>query len=92
MDFKGTKGKWKLKEKTKSYKLSGDNWGDFCRVHKIDASGINQEEWDIEARANAKLISCAPELLETLIEIAFLANLSNEKQKEVNQLIKKATN
>jgi hypothetical protein len=43
------------------------------------------------AESNAKIIAVAPELLEALIELAFLCDLTDEKQKEINKLIKKAT-
>lgn len=92
MEFKGTKGewsscncKWVLSEghcgsiATVNYSLEGEHWseGDNPILE--------------ESKYNSLLISKAPEMLEMLIELAFICNLSDEKQREVNKLIKEVT-
>lgn len=89
MEFKGTKGKWKLSGKTKSYPIS---------------EIVSSVETDLEIayvlpkvsgtrEANAKLIASAPEMLEMLKDI--LSGMKNENyevcQTEIQELIKKAT-
>ena len=83
-EFKGTKGKWEY-----------FNGGTFREVQikkplkSICAVNPNIEEHE----ANAKLISCAPEMLEMLKDI--LSGMNNENFEitgdEIENLIKKAT-
>lgn len=65
MEFKGTKGEWKLSKRRLDYRyLSGEGWEDFARVCvMVDGSGND------EGKANAKLIASAPELLKELQKI-----------------------
>jgi len=84
--FKGTKGKWEYKKDGFNFIVETndgiDNWLILRTI-----SNYPQDE------ANAKLISCAPEMLE------FIQSLINESddivheeiKKQANQLIKKAT-
>ena len=90
-EFKGTKGEWKFKEGqnmcsiyVKEHSLFIDCWG----------NGI-AETTDQEMIANAKLISCAPEMIEMIsllierLEENDLAELHAVKR--AKELIKKAT-
>lgn len=55
--FKGTKGEWFISEINGEFITTDDT--NVCRVFKMESK---------EGNANAKLISCAPEMLETHIE------------------------
>ena len=78
-----TKGKWeKLYIKTSSggyYKIISESVS-VCNI-------ITRNE--DQAEANAKLIACAPEMLELLIRLSDFEPLSGSK--EIEQIIKKAT-
>jgi uncharacterized protein YwgA len=95
MEFKGTWEEWK------TYTYISENGRETTIVQNINYKG---ERTDIHVRfsaieeteketnkANALLISKAPKMLEMLIELSFICNLSDEKQREVNKLIKEAT-
>ncbi|MBE8712556.1 hypothetical protein [Sphingobacterium hungaricum] len=62
-EFKGTKGKWYLQEFT-------DNYTNIIRCdngfHKTLFLASTSQTSGGEARANAQLMSCAPEMLEML--------------------------
>jgi hypothetical protein len=60
MEFKGTKGNWKLAENEYGYYTSVRNLDDS---RKVCTSRINNQ---IESNANLLLISKAPEMLEML--------------------------
>ena len=65
MEFKGTKGEWKVgNSETHNYiynNASDDPFRNFT-IADCDNNGIQKKE----AKANAKLIAAAPELLEAL--------------------------
>jgi N-acetylmuramoyl-L-alanine amidase len=95
MEFKGTMGKWKTDTYTSE---NGRETTIVCNtdynsgrtdIH-VRFSAIDETEKETN-RANALLISKAPEMLEMLIELCFICNLSDERQMEVNKLIKEAT-
>jgi len=87
-EFKGTKGKWVINN-TK-YQILNENKNPLCDVWNFNKS---QEEYE----ANAKLISCAPEMLDMLIEILDYLKSDNQAEAEemliykTKELIKKAT-
>lgn len=69
MEFKGTKGKWKLANNDYGYYTSVRNSDD---TRKICVSRVNNMT---ESNANMLLISKAPEMLEMLIEISRRINI-----------------
>ena len=90
MEFKGTKGKWEIDK----YNSLSSN----CKTIIIGACIGSTMHEDEEAKANAQLISCAPEMLEILgIYLADLHNIMPQSDAQrsrifdVEQLIKKAT-
>lgn len=92
--FKGTKGKWKLKKNSHN-ETNGDEWGwvglDHYNSHSI---GKTRVTWSgNESKANALLISKAPEMLEMLEELVKLHDLGHEigQYDKAIQLIKEAT-
>jgi hypothetical protein len=93
MEFKGTKGKWKVTNSIPNgiYDLEGhieianDQWSIACVFNDVD-----------EAKANALLISKAPEMLEMLKELRnailsedYVRMLANSQL--AKELIKEAT-
>jgi hypothetical protein len=82
MEFKGTKGEWFISEINGEFITTDDT--NVCRVFKMESK---------EGNANAKLISCAPEMLEMLIEMQFAMEHLHVKplNSKLKQLIKKAT-
>lgn len=90
-EFKGTKGKWYLQEFT-------DNYTNIIRCdngfHKTLFLASTSQTSGGEARANAQLMSCAPEMLEMLEELmnhkTFASHLPTTAIK-VQKLINKAT-
>jgi len=97
MGFKGTKGKWILGDKRKGYQFidcPDSSWYEMIRV-VIEVS----KKTSIEGKYNAKLISCAPEMLDMLKKCSLFVEHSNthrtfkieEFKNEIEQLIKKAT-
>lgn len=95
-----TKGPWRIEENS----LKGDSKGYY--IHQKDRlfhrpltqimcaniADISKEE----VEANAKLIACAPEMIETLIDILRILELkpSNDnlyQRNKIKSLIKKAT-
>jgi len=92
MEFKGTKGKWisKGKDVVIETERSGDSLICEC-ISKRFNKYPNTEE---QAEANAKLIACAPEMLEILQ--MFEANLRHgyvidkNRLNQIQSLIKKA--
>lgn len=86
-EFKGTKGEWMVYEDAVYSEGSGTDGNIICEA---------PVSWEISMRkwkANAKLISCAPEMLEMLKDV--LSGMNNENFEitgdEIEQLIKKAT-
>ena len=87
MEFKGTQGIWIVEDNGKSvYSESRDKNiafdGQICRLH----TGLNTYD---DNTANAKLISCAPEMLEFIKEHYRYLNIDD--QNKAKELIKKAT-
>jgi hypothetical protein len=93
MEFKGTKGKWKVTNSIPNgiYDLEGhieianDQWSIACVFNDVD-----------EAKANALLISKAPEMLEMLKQISISLSKTNIHTSlidrgKIEQLIKEAT-
>lgn len=87
--FKGTKGKWFACciEAKPHFLFTNDGETTICAFTKKQDSGIELQIEEV--RANAKLISCAPEMLEMLIDLKDY--LGSDKRQEVELLIKKAT-
>jgi len=99
MEFKGTKGGWKIENKTLNTTViySDGVYGEIARVFSENA--IDREQM----KANAKLISCAPEMLEMLDRVLKIYGRGYEPKenaedtvgsilyKEIEQLIQKAT-
>jgi len=95
-EFKGTKGKWVVEKQSKNssfYYINNDNLeiGEIATCYSVMENGYNQ------SFANAKLIACAPEMLEMLKNVKeYLENitgkhLSKPLANEIEQLIKKVT-
>ncbi len=95
-EFKGTKGKWDKihtmgnnQDKDCFYKIIKNSKG----LTIAEAKGVHYGIKNEECIANAKLISCAPEMLEMLKEVS--EEMKNEGYPEllskVNHIIKKAT-
>lgn len=85
-EFKGTKGKWKVKNLDDIF-INSESGKRLCI---IEANGVyDYKEW----RENAQLISCAPEMLEMLEKIVFIKDDSDLDftTDSIKQLIKKAT-
>ena len=78
-EFKGTKGEWEIKDSTKIV-IGKQPICDTWYFGKINIE---------EAKCNAKLIACAPDMLELLIRLSDFEPLPGSK--EIEQLIKKAT-
>ena len=88
MEFKGTKGNWKLTENEYGYYTSVRNLDDS---RKVCTSRINNQ---IESNANLLLISKAPEMLEMLDKIIKEHETDTKSWStilEIKQLIKEAT-
>jgi len=86
-EFKGTKGEWTISKSRNGHALiSGDDWEDFCKIYRITDGGDFDKSGEMQL-ANAKLIACAPEMLE-MLERVLTAKFSCD---EIKQLIKKAT-
>lgn len=84
-NFKGTKGKWQFVRYEKTFTIET-----FGITNWTILQTITNEPQD---EANAKLIACAPEMLEMLEKIALIKNGSElvMLKKEALNLIKKAT-
>jgi hypothetical protein len=85
MEFKGTKGKWEVNPKASRNVRCNNLTIANC------SSGQNGEN-EIEEKANALLISKAPEMLEMLDYLSTRLGTAFEREiQEINQLIKEAT-
>lgn len=86
MEFKGTKGKWKL---------ANNDYGYYTSVINIDGTRkicVSRTNDMLESNANMLLISKAPEMLEMLKEAKNTLNDIYEYDvTEIEQLIKEAT-
>jgi hypothetical protein len=81
-EFKGTKGNWEL----------SDDKRNVCvlvkpQTYKTICSNFYNTKWQYDA----KLISCAPQMLKILQLIRIRYNIQSECEKEIDELIKKAT-
>ena len=83
MEFKGTKGKWKLEERYNAFYINRNI--DSLDIH------IKDRNYDI-AKHDALLISKAPKMLEMLKKIYFGNEYKDPSlHMEIKQLIKEAT-
>lgn len=94
MEFKGTKGTWSYRENyDEKYSqptliIGNETYSEFITIW----TGLERyDEIDIETKANALLISKAPEMLEMLQIILQSENTPIVHRKKVKQLIKEAT-
>jgi hypothetical protein len=90
MEFKGTKGKWEVSEiNISDYKslavFSSDTKKVLLHVY-LPKNQITEEE-----KANAQLISCAPEMLEMLKKLSTNYSLTPSERQNIKDVIKKAT-
>lgn len=91
MEFKGTKGKWTIEEtKNGHQQLSSLDWENFCKVCNV--TNANNKYIQI-ARANALLISKAPEMLKMLQNVReILVDVGKLQDAfKIDELIKQAT-
>ena len=93
-EFKGTKGEWvysPFQEDSNGYITVEIPMGSitvYDGYYPLDLENNRKEVIEVQ-QANAKLIACAPEMLELLIRLSDFEPLSGSK--EIEQLIKKAT-
>jgi hypothetical protein len=93
MEFKGIKGKWSFEQeydhkyKQESFIISSDeaNINTFVSVWSGTNDGID------EARANALLISKAPEMLQLLFELTNDYDTPHYTVEKIQRLIKEVT-
>jgi hypothetical protein len=95
-EFKGTKGDWYLRENFCTIACNKNNL--LARVYDAKGNALHPEiEQDFEiVKANALLISKAPEMLEMLNHILFQVfwnggSLNLKDKENIEQLIKEAT-
>jgi hypothetical protein len=99
MEFKGTKGNWKISTDNEMGTLITSTHPqnrDIATIWKYDATFLENRE----AKANALLISKAPEMLEMLKKVLIHVDWSYETwtsnhgliiEEEIKELIKEAT-
>ncbi|MEJ5105548.1 hypothetical protein [Chryseobacterium sp. MYb328] len=88
-NFKGTKGKWTM-ERDLEYPALHNIWSnEESTLEK--GTLIASTCYAILSEANALLISKAPEMLEALITIRRRYNIQPDFEREIDQLIKEAT-
>lgn len=83
-EFKGTKGKWIVDTEHPSIYSTSDIKGNIICDAPVEWE-LSMEKWG----ANAKLIACAPEMLEFIKNHYRFLNIKDQKKAE--KLIKKAT-
>jgi len=96
MEFKGTKGKWEVVDKSK---LESTIISNGKRISDVKSFGIETEYKGIkhtdptteEKNYNALLISKAPELLKMLESVLKDNYNHSDKMREIQQLIEEAT-
>jgi len=103
MEFKGTKGKWKLNGVSPFQTERGEYAGGFEVVSDIDeeikvVEVMAYSFWGLtidEAESNAKLIASAPEMFELLKDIfddnEVFAHLYLGQRRKIEQLLTKIT-
>ena len=90
--FKGTKSPWLIKGKSRIGSICINVNGSSIDVWNDVVNQYGETVTEEEATANAKLISCAPELLEMLQELyASGCRVTIEKSIQIKELITKAT-
>jgi len=95
-EFKGTKGKWEympFTEDSNGY-ISIDIPMGIITVYNghFPFNMTEDKEKCVEiSESNAKLIACAPEMLEFINSVALSENTPSEYRKAAKRLIKKAT-
>jgi hypothetical protein len=94
MEFKGTKGKWQIKEKNAS--IIDENEKSIVCWHGVATSTFWKDE--VELKSNSLLISKAPEMLEMLNwfanefeDVFHEGTETNDMVLKAKQLIKEAT-
>lgn len=96
METKHTKGEWKaVKPNNSQIFISSEYHGAICQLPR-EYGGVDGIE---EAEANAKLISAAPDLLKSILELKEMSERKiepteeefNEADLRLNAAIKKAT-
>jgi len=93
-EFKGNKGEWKISQEFDDkynqpvFELRSKGICGICTIWSGQDKG---QEMDEECKANAKLISCALEMLDMLIELNNFCTMKIEDRNKLEQLIKKAT-
>jgi len=98
-NFQGTKGKWIIKHSISkdAFNIVGTVLGGNYKIARIPylrtetLEDVNEKE-KLEAENNAKLIACAPEMLETLMEVSkHHQGGHSEIGHKIKDIIKKAT-
>lgn len=89
MEFKGTKGEWIVNKGNNV--VSKHNLPIAIVYDGYTAHGSYKNEDENDRKANAKLISCAPEMLEMLIYLNSFCSMKKEDRELLNQIISKAT-
>jgi hypothetical protein len=85
MEFKGTKGEWLILKQHSSHKINEIATNENLSICAINTN-LEQSE------ANAKLIACAPEMLEMLKDILdTIRECETPRLYQIEELIKKAT-
>lgn len=97
-EFKGTKGEWIYRETVTSSNNGVEKIGVFNKNKQgfFDKSVCSITVYDSlnESEANAKLIACAPEMLEMLEDVLYaydMGTLEYVNFESIKTLIKKAT-
>lgn len=93
MEFKGTPSPWRLRQGKRKAMISGRSWTNLAKVitHTITIGESEDYQEKEEGKANALLISKAPEMLEMLVKLKNHHGLSPNNREEIKQLIKEAT-
>lgn len=97
-NFKGTKGKWEIKhsETKDAFNICGTLVGDKYKIARISylvtKSSMKLTEKDkTQAKYDAQLIAHSPEMLFLLQDLLLDKGLNEVSRREVQLLIKKAT-
>ena len=93
MEFKGTQGPWVVVRNTHFYDVKTSMLGsDLTVMVMLFDKNLNPDHFSDENKANALLISKAPEMLEMLNHILALAECGNIVEAyKIEELIKSAT-
>ena len=85
MEFKGTKGEWEI------YGISDDLIEIYSVENQKPIFDIHPHTKKSESNANAKLIACAPEMLEVLQDMLDASYLPEHVNDQIKATILKAT-